>query len=254
MKINFAKISKNIQKTLVKHGPEILTGLGITGMITTTVMAVKATPKALEIIKELEDKNNTSLKPVEKVKATWQCYIPSAITGTLSSNCLIGASSASSKRNAVLATAYKLSESALKEYQDKVVETIGEKKEQAIRDSIAKDVIDRNPVKNNEVIITDNGDTLCYDAISGRYFKSNIDKINKIVNELNRVMLGDMYVSLNDFYYELGLKGTDLGDQLGWNINRGFIDLRFSTQLSEDDTPCMVIDYAVPPRYDYQSM
>ena len=67
-------------------------------------------------------------------------------------------------------------------------------------------------------------------------------------------MLGDMYVSLNDFYYELGLKGTDLGDQLGWNINRGFIDLRFSTQLSEDDTPCLVIDYAVPPRYDYQSM
>ena len=254
MKINFAKISKNIQKTLVKHGPEILTGLGITGMITTTVMAVKATPKALEIIKELEDKNNTSLKPVEKVKVTWKCYIPSAITGTLSITCLIGASSASSKRNAVLATAYKLSESALKEYQDKVVETIGEKKEQAIRDSIAKDVIDRNPVKNNEVIITDNGDTLCYDAISGRYFKSNIDKINKIVNELNRVMLGDMYVSLNDFYYELGLKGTDLGDQLGWNINRGFIDLRFSTQLSEDDTPCLVIDYAVPPRYDYQSM
>ena len=70
MKINFAKISKNIQKTLVKHGPEILTGLGITGMITTTIMAVKATPKALEIIKELEDKNNTSLKPGEKVKAT----------------------------------------------------------------------------------------------------------------------------------------------------------------------------------------
>lgn len=87
MKINFAKISKNIQKTLVKHGPEILTGLGITGMITTTVMAVKATPKALDIIKELEDKNNTSLKPVEKVKATWKCYIPSAITGTLSITC-----------------------------------------------------------------------------------------------------------------------------------------------------------------------
>lgn len=254
MKINFAKMSKDIQRTLVKHSPEILTGLGITGMITTTIMAVKATPKALDIINDMEYEKGDILTPVEKVKATWKCYIPSAITGTLSITCLIGASSVSSKRNAVLATAYKLSESALKEYQEKVVETIGEKKEEKIRDAIAKDVIEHNPVKNNEVIITDNGDTLCYDAISGRYFKSNIDKINKIVNELNRTMLGDMYVSLNDFYYELGLKGTDLGDQLGWNINRGFIDLRFSTQLSEDDTPCLVIDYSVPPRYDFQSL
>lgn len=254
MKINFAKMSKNIQRTLVKHSPEILTGLGITGMITTTVMAVKATPKALDIINDMEYEKGDILTPVEKVKATWKCYVPSAITGALSITCLISASSVSSKRNAVLATAYKLSESALKEYQEKVVETIGEKKEEKIRDAIAKDVIERNPVKNNEVIITDNGDTLCYDAISGRYFKSSIDKINKIVNELNRSMLGDMYVSLNDFYYELGLKGTDLGDQLGWNINRGFIDLRFSTQLSEDDTPCLVIDYSVPPRYDFQSL
>ena len=160
------------------------------------------------------------------------------------------------KSSGILTIAYQVRNGyqLYENYAQESIETVGEKKEQAIRDSIAKDVIDRNPVKNNEVIITDNGDTLCYDAISGRYFKSNIDKINKIVNELNRVMLGDMYVSLNDFYYELGLKGTDLGDQLGWNINRGFIDLRFSTQLSEDDTPCLVIDYAVPPRYDYQSM
>lgn len=254
MKINFAKMSKDIQRTLVKHSPEILTGLGITGMITTTVMAVKATPKALDIINDMEYEKGDILTPVEKVKATWKCYIPSAITGTLSITCLIGASSVSSKRNAVLATAYKLSESALKEYQEKVVETIGEKKEERIRDAIAKDTIDRNPVTNNEVIITDHGETLCYEAISGRYFKASVDKINKIVNELNRNMISDMYTSLNEFYYELGLKGNDIGEKLGWNVNRGFIDLRFSTQLSDDNTPCLVIDYKVPPRYGYQEL
>lgn len=254
MKINFAKMSKDIQRTLVKHSPEILTGLGITGMITTTVMAVKATPKALNIINDMEYEKGDILTPVEKVKATWKCYIPSAITGTLSITCLIGASSVSSKRNAVLATAYKLSESALKEYQEKVVETIGEKKEEKIRDAIAKDTIDRNPVTNNEVIITDHGETLCYEAISGRYFKASVDKINKIVNELNRNMISDMYTSLNEFYYELGLKGNDIGEKLGWNVNRGLIDLRFSTQLSNDNTPCLVIDYKVPPRYGYQEL
>lgn len=254
MKFNLAKATKDIRKMVIDHGPEILTGIGITGMITSTVMAVKATPKALDILKNVEEEKGEALTNKEKIKFAWRCYLPSVLTGTLSVTCLVSASSVSSKRNAVLATAYTLSENALREYQEKVVETIGEKKEERIRDAIAKDIIDRNPVKNSEVIITDNGDTLCYDAISGRYFKSNIDKINKIVNELNRTMLGDMYISLNDFYYELGLKGTDLGDQLGWNINRGFIDLRFSTQLSEDNTPCLVIDYSIPPRYDFQSL
>lgn len=254
MKFNLAKVTKDIRKMVIDHGPEILTGVGITGMITSTVMAVKATPKAIDILHNVEEEKGEALTNKEKIKFAWRCYLPSVLTGTLSVTCLVGASSVSSKRNAVLATAYTLSENALREYQEKVVETIGEKKEERIRDAIAKDAIDRNPVTNNEVIITDHGETLCYEAISGRYFKASVDKINKIVNELNRNMISDMYTSLNEFYYELGLKGNDIGEKLGWNVNRGLIDLRFSTQLSDDNTPCLVIDYKVPPRYGYQEL
>lgn len=247
------KFSKNVQYILKKYSPEILTGIGITGMITTTVMAVKATPKALILIEQKKEEEVVDkLSVIETVKTTWKCYIPTVVIGSVSIVCLIGASSTNFRRNAALATAYALSESTLKEYQDKVIETIGEKKEQAIKDSIVKDKIDKDPVSNKEVFITEKGNTLCYDVISGRYFKSDIDKLKRIANELSRKMLDQMYVSLNDFYYEIGLSGTKIGDDLGWHIDNGLIELRFSSQLADDETPCLVIDYQIAPKYDYQ--
>lgn len=251
-KLNLSKLIKNTQFVLSKHSPEILTGLGIAGMITTTVLAVKATPKALRCIDDAAyEKEELSLTGVEKVKACWKCYIPAAITGTVSIACLIGASSVNARRNAALATAYKLSETALTEYREKVVETIGEKKERNIKDAIAKDSIKNNPVSQQNVIITGKGDTLCYDKLFGRYFKSDIETLKKIENELNRRMFSESYVSLNDFYYEVGLDGVDAGEDLGWNIDNGYIDLDFSSQLSTDGQPCLVISFKIPPKYDY---
>lgn len=254
-KTNITNFIKNTQFALSKHSPEILTGLGIAGMITTTVLAVKATPKALREIEDFEDTilcDHEKIKPMDAVKITWKHYIPAAVTGTVSIACLVGASSVNVRRNAALATAYKLSETALTEYREKVVETIGEKKEKTIKDAIAKDHVEKNPVKQSDVIVTGKGDTLCCDKLCGRYFKSDIDRLKKIENELNRRMRCDDYVSLNEFYYEVGLDGIDVGDDLGWNIDRGYIELEFSSQLATDGTPCLVVSFATPPRYDYQ--
>lgn len=251
-KPNVTKMAKTLSMTVTKHSPEILTGIGIAGMITTVVMAVKATQKALLLIEEKKGEEDTDiLKPVEVIQVAWKPYIPAAITGVVSVACLVGASSVNAKRNAVLATAYSLSETALSEYKDKVVEVVGEKKEQTIRDEIAKDHIQKDPVTNHEVIITEKGNTLCYDRIAGRYFKSDIEKIRQAENYLNKRMMSEMYVSLNEFYYELGLRCTDLGNELGWNINDGFIDIDFSSQLTEDGDPCLVISYRIAPRYDF---
>lgn len=255
MKKEIAKSFLSLKTAIKKHSPEILTGIGIAGMITTTVMAVRATPKALILIEERKEEIGAEkLEAMDMVKTTWACYIPAAITGTLSVACLIGASSVNARRNAALATAYTLSESALKDYQGKVIEMFGEKKNEAVKDAVAKDKVEKNPVVTREVIITEKGNTLCYDAISGRYFKSDIEKIKKAECELNRQMLDDMYVSLNDFYYEIGLDSVKLGDELGWNVNSGYIDLSFSSQLASDGTPCLVIDYSVAPRYDYRNL
>lgn len=144
MKNEIVKSFLSLKTAFKKHSPEILTGIGIAGMITTTVMAVRATPKALALLeKKKEEEHVKKLSPVEIVKATWTCYIPAAITGTVSIACLIGASSVSARRNAALATAYTLSTDAFKDYRSKVVETIGEKKEQSVRDAVAKEKIEK---------------------------------------------------------------------------------------------------------------
>lgn len=250
-KHDLTSIAKNVRTAMKKHSPEILTGIGIAGMITTVVMAVKATPKALILIEDKKEELDTDkLSGKDIVKAAWPCYIPSAVICSVSILCLIGASSTNRRRNTALATAYALSESTLKEYQEKVVESIGDKKEKSIRESIANDKIVKNPVR--EIILTEKGgNTTCYDALSGRYFKSDRDTIIRAVNELNRRMRDEMYVSLNDFYYEIGLDSTKMGDMLGWNIDRGYIELDFSSHLDANGNPCLVIDYQVAPVYEY---
>ena len=111
---NLTAIVKGVKNTLAQHSPEILTGIGIAGMITTTILAVKATPKAVQLIEAKKDE--LQLDPEEKltigetIQATWKCYVPAAVTGVAATACLIGASSVNLKRNAALATAYKLSE------------------------------------------------------------------------------------------------------------------------------------------------
>lgn len=252
-KTNLTTIAKDIRKFASKRSPEILTGIGIAGMITTTILAVRVTPKALELIEEQKEEESVDeLSSFEVVKVAWKPYIPAMVICVVSTACLIGASSVNTKRNAALATAYKLSETALTEYREKVIETIGEKKERIVRDKVAEERVKKNPVSKNEVIVTGNGKTLCFDPISGRYFMCSIETIKKAENTLNKQMLHDIsgYVSLNEFYDELGLDHTSVGDDLGWNTDQ-LIDINFSSQLNDNGEPSVVLDYLVAPKYDY---
>ena len=251
---NFIKTTKGFMH---KHSPEILTGIGVTGMITSTVLAVKATPKALQLIEEAKTGNDLYCEklPIKSViKVAWKPYIPAAVTMVLSASCIIGASAVNTKRNAALATAYAISEKTLLTYKDKVIETIGEKKEKEIREKIAQDEIDKRQPSTQQVYITSKGNTLCMDTISGRYFKSDIDTLKKIVNELNRQMMYQNYISLDEFYNEIGLEPIKSSSRLGWNLDDGLIELDFGTCLAENDEPCIVVDYSRLPKYDFDKL
>ena len=171
---------KGIRSSVKKHSPEILTGIGIAGMITTTVLAVQATPKALMLIEDKKaNEELTELTPVETVKTAWKPYVPAVVTGAMSIACLIGANSVNAKRNAALATAYKLSETAFSEYKAKVIETLGEKKEKTVRERVAQAKVEKQPVTTSEVIIAGRGDVLFLEPVSGRYFTSDIEQIRR---------------------------------------------------------------------------
>ena len=258
-KQTLSKFARDVRLSLSKHSPEILIGIGIAGMLTTTVLAVKATPKALKLIDEKKEELDVeTLTPVETVKATWKCYVPAAVSGVASVACLIGSNTVNAKRNAALATAYKLSETAFSEYREKVVETIGEKKERVVRDKVSEEQIKKNPISNTNVIVTGKGNTLCFDPLSHRYFYSSIEKLNKAANKLNYEINTDPFDAgrtLNNFYEEIGLPGTMTGDNLGWTLRTGLIEVYPSAQMVDEGEehegePCLVLNFSTPPQYD----
>ena len=248
--MDIKKIRNSIVNTISDKSPEILIGFGLAGMLTSTILAVKATPKALDIL-EQEEPYSGHLSKVDKVKLTWKCYAPAAIGYCVSAACIIGANSVNAKRNAVLAGAYKLSESALLEYRDKVREVVGEEREREIKDSIAQDRVDKTPEKRQEVLIAGNGDTLCYDMHSGRYFKSNMEEIKGIANKVNYKLMQDNFISVNDFYEELGLEPTVTGYDFGWNVEDGLIELYFTSTLTEAGQPCLALHFDNMPRMGF---
>lgn len=275
MKSNTANIFKSFRRSISKHSPEILTGLGIAGMVTTVVLAVKATPKALKLIeeettkkindqveegKDWEDEVTVKLTPIETIKVAWKPYIPAAISGVVSVGCLIGANSVNAKRNAALATACQLSATALSEYKEKVNETVDEETKQIIEDKVAKEKLKKNPISQKEEkelrdqeLILDNHNFLCYDAGGNLYFRSDENSIRAAINKLNEKMNdGDPYVSLNDLYSELNVRGTDVGELLGWNRHReGLIEPIITSQIATNGEPCIVLGYSTAPAYDY---
>ena len=237
---------------LKKHSPEILTGLGISGMVFTTVRAVMKTPQAIEIIEaKKKELGKIELTPLEIVQAVWKVYIECVIEGGVSIACILCATSESMRRNAALTAAYILSEKDLSDQKEKTVEVVGEEKAKEIEEAVAKEKVRRDPPENKEVVIVNNGETLYYESFSGRYFRSTANALEKAVNNLNRQMLLENCISLNDFYYEIGLDSTEMGDKNGWNINDGLIELVFTSPIECDGVHCIVVNYRNKPRPSY---
>ena len=261
-KLNLSKVAKNMQHTLGKYSPQILTGIGVAGMITTVVLAVKATPKALELIEDKKEELDAGkLTVVDTVKVAWKPYVPAVVTGVLSTVCIIGGNAVGTRRTAALAAAYKISETALHEYKDAIVETVGEEKAKEIKEKVAQNKLDKNPVVEKQIIVTNKGTFLCYDSLSGRYFQSDIETIRKAQNDINDYLFSEDYASLNMFYDFLGLEHTRLGAELGWKIDSGTLQIEFDSTLASDKsqgiapgTPCLVLDYNVAPKYEFDKM
>lgn len=246
------KFAYTLGKSVARHAPEVLTGLGIAGMFTAVIFAVKSTPKATRILEERKAEKEAELTKIETVQAVWKCYIPTATACLGAVICFISANAVHAKRSAALTAAYALSESAFLDYRKKVLDTVGEKKEELIHAAVVQDKIDKTPPSKSEVIITGDGTTLCYDAYAGRYFHSDRAKIDRAVNELNRIIMADDFASLNEFYDLIGLTHSELGNELGWNSrHNGYVDVRFSSHLTEDSRPCLAISFDVAPRYEY---
>lgn len=248
-KLSLHGIINGASRYLSKNSSSILTGCGIAGIVVTAVTAVYATMEASEKINDAEEVKQEPLTNKEIVKVAWKSYVPVAIAGVSSVACFVGAQTINTRRNMALATLYSMTANNFNDYREAVVKQLGEKKEEEVRDEVSRKQLEENPLESSEVLIGD-GDTLCYDSWSGRYFKSSIEKIRGAVNTINHDLNSELTIPLNDFYFLLHLPTVKAGDKAGWNIDKP-MKVYFSSQIAENNEPCIVINYYTEPMEDY---
>lgn len=248
--------------------PEILTGLGVLGVFQTARMAYKAGPKGKEImeakkqdLKDTSPDDHAAKRAVvgEMVKEMTPVVGPPIAMGVATSACILGSHHVSSRRIAAISAAYSITETALKDYQEKTVELLGKKKAQDIREAISKDKVAKNPPSqgSSQIIMTSDGDVLCFDSYSGRYFRSNAQKIGSAINRMNHNLRNEMYISLNDFWIDLGIPTLPMGDEFGWNIDdciNGEIPIHITAILTPEEQPCLCVDYDIHLRRDFRNL
>jgi len=245
-----SELLKRSQKFVLDNSPTILTTIAVTGTLTTAYLTGKATVQAIEIIREEQLERHSPLDHKDKVKLVWKEYIPPATTVLVTIACIILSNRIGNRRAAALAAVYAISEKAFEEYKLKVIESIGAKKEQGLRDELAQERITRNPVGTKEVIIAGSGSVLCNEAFTGRYFISDMETLRKAQNDINHQVLNDSYASLSDFYDLISLPHTSNSDDVGWNSDK-LLELQFSATLTEDGRPCISVEFVVSPVRHY---
>lgn len=261
MKINVPAFFVELGKGFKRNGPDILTGFGIGSMIVGTFFAVSATFKAVDEIEEYkEEHHKDELTVGETVEACGKCYIPTVIATSIGIGCIVAGHVELGRRNAALATACSIAQASLQEYQSKVVETVGEKKESQIREEIVKDKIEKNPPSKDMIIDDPTGvwkQDLCYDVASGRYFHSDLETLRRAVNKLNYTMNNgsETYISLNEWYMEIGLESIyPLGEDAGWSSKQGLIELKTVPKRMDGGYYVTGITFENPPLYGYDEL
>lgn len=223
------------------NSPLLLTVAGTGAIVATGVTAYRAGYE--------NGHNQYSLRDKEDLReGAWRPVVSPIFSGIVAIGCIISVQQIGVRRAAALAAAYTISDQAFQEYKAKVVETLGKKREQGIRDTIAQDRVDRT--KGSSEIVIASGKVLCMDLYSGRYFESTVEAIRQAQNDLNYTVLNDGYASLSQFYELVGLAPTKGSEEVGW-VSMKLMEIKFSTVLSQDGKPCVTIDFAVEPCRNY---
>lgn len=213
---------------LKRSSPTILTCVSVIGVVATTVMAVKATPKATRLIEQAEVEKSLMLNqgsesldgeltPLEIVRLTWQCYIPAALVGLSTITCIVGINALNKRNQASLVSAYALLNQSYQQYRNAAKAVYGEDADSKIKIEAAKNVY----VSADGCYIYDpeseSEEILFYDTFCQRYFTSTMSSVINAQYHVNRNFALRGWSDLNELYDFLGLEEHRGGDLIGWS-------------------------------------
>lgn len=223
-------------KQFLRNQTPLILGLaGIGGFFTATYMAVKAAPTANDLLLLYSQEHETSEKStyeqlVDKTKLLLPIYGPSLGVMLISSAFVLGGSEVSRYRLGATSSVLAVTQRRLYRWQEETLEMLGEKKYNELKSKVAAP---QNPPPNTMIIT--GGMTLVYDDWSDRYFYiDDVETIRRKVNDLNAQLYSEDYVSLNDYYWEVGLDPIPYGDEMGWRVEDGSMEITFEAVKVKD--------------------
>lgn len=229
-----------------RNASTILTSVGGVGVVATSVLAVKATPKAMVLLEQAREEKGEELTKLEVVQAAGLVYIPAVLVGVSTIACIFGANVLNKRQQAALTSAYALLDSSYKEYKNKVKDIYGEEGEKEIREKIAEDHYEEMPDE-------DDGKQLFYDEYSQRFFKATNETVLRAEYLVNKEVTTNYYATINELYGYLGLEKTDGGDAIGWSSSQMYemywsdwVDFWHEKCELEDGTEYFTIHYTDP--------
>lgn len=160
-----------------------------------------------------------------------------------SSLCLLTSNLLSARKLFDISRLSEILRVSFQEYRDEILDIYGERKAELIRDAVVKNKFSGS-TSNADIYDTGLGDTLCFDTFSGLYFHSDIEKIRRAANRLNNRLNEKGCVSLNEFYQEFHLPQTTIAVNIGWNADRGPIDIFYNSCITDDGTHVFTVNYS----------
>ena len=195
-----ASVSRSLYKVgfkLKKHSPEILIVTGVIGIVTSTVMACKATTKVNDIVDETKDMVDKIHDAVENKKHTSdgeeytqevankdltivyaqtglkfvKLYGPAVAIGIASIGCIVGSNHILRKRNIALAAALTAMETSFKEYRGRLIDRFGKDLDRELRFGIKAKEVEEKVVdeKGKETTVTKTVEVIDPNAIHSIY-------------------------------------------------------------------------------------
>lgn len=245
-------VLKATEKFVTDNSPGILTGLAVAGTVSTALLTARAAYRVgmdastqyHEAIREGEPLPEQLLDEKHIAKTYWREFIPPAITATMTVVSVVAANRIGTRRAAAITAAFQLSEKLAEEYKERVIKTLGEKKEELMRAELGQERMERTG--GSESIIIVGPEVVFYDELSGRFFKHEMEKVRKAVNDINHRVNTDFYASLSDFYDLIGLDRTGFSDEVGWNPEE-LLEVSFSATLLTDGRPAVAMSYNKAP-------
>lgn len=159
---------------LKRHSSTILTVMGAIGVGATAVIAVKDTPKALQILEEAKQEKGEDLTVKEKIVTAGPVYIPAIAVGVSTIACIFGANTLNKRNQAALMSAYALLNQSYKDYKRKVGDIYGKDADKKIIEEVAKEELEpRDSIDDTD----DSNVVTIFDGTTMRSFESVLDRI-----------------------------------------------------------------------------